>query len=282
MTTSYTEVPVKGIPSKPPDAARAPVTTPATPAATPTTTRTNPVTPKVAAITALAKMMNGPAFERALDDPEPRKLGPSDTWEVSQSLWESSSAMWADLVDRFRLKGDLLTFRPLIYNEAFEDQETTGCAELNNDNSTVKSSSPLPFYCQSDGDNGTLYWPIKTLEKEWEAADDVSSDFILRGLEIMMNQRIGQAIAVKAYDTYEGMPDADSVPRPMPSRTEALGYCFAGTALQGSYFDRETVLNSLAFVYPAHDANQVLFARALAFGFDTNSLGKCMVEFWPR
>jgi hypothetical protein len=277
---SYREVPVRGT-SKPPDAIKAPVPVQTTPA-TPATTRTDPVTPKAKAIAAMAKMLNGPAFQRALDEPRDRVLGPSDAWDASQNQWQATAAMWTDLMDRFRLKGEPLAFRPLVYNDSFEDQEETYCPQLNNGKKVVRSSSPLPFYCPADGKNGVVYWPIKTIEKEWKNADGVPSSVVTRGLDIMMGQRYGEFVAIMVYNTYAGMKGAEEIPRPMQPATEALGYCFAGTALQGQYYDRALALNGLAFAYPAHDDRQVVFARALAFGFDTNSLGKCMLEFWPN
>lgn len=287
----YREMPVTGTAAtkKPPDQTKAPEAVVSTPA-TPTTTRSDPTTPttkpptddKAAAIAVMAEMLNGPAFQRALDEPQSGDLGPSDAYELSQALWQSNSTMWFDLVDRFRLKGKPLAFRLLVYNEAFEDEDTTWCPELNGGKKAVKSSSPLPFYCAADGANGVLYWPVKTIETEWGLADGVPSSVVTRGLNIMFGQLFGEYIAMLTFNTYNGMKGAEAVPRPMQPATQALGYCFAGTALQGRYFDREAALNGLAFAYPAHDANQALFARALAFGFDTNDLGECMVQFWPR
>lgn len=280
---SYREAPVKGTSTSPvAPATKAPVTPKAVVPVPTTTTRTDPVTPEAKAIAVMAKMLNGPAFERALDEPEGRKLGPNDALGVAQAQWQAASAMWTDLMDRFRLKGKPLAFRPLVYNESFDDQEETWCPQLNGGKKAVKSSSPLPFYCPADGTNGVLYWPVKTIEKEWENADGVPSSVVTRGLNIVVNQRYGEFIAMMVYDTYAGMKDAEELPQPMQPATEALGYCFAGTALQGKYFDRQSALNGLAFAYGVHDAKQAEFARALAFGFDTNSLGKCALEFWPK
>jgi hypothetical protein len=292
QVAQYREMPGTGTAAtkkKPPDQTKAPeaaVTTPVTP----TTTRSNPTTPTAkpttdsadASIATMAKMLNGPAFQRALDEPQSRDWAPSDTFELSQTLWQTNATLWFDLVDRFRLKGKPLAFKPLAYNEAFEDEDTTRCPELNGGSKAVMSSSPLPLYCPIDGANGVLYWPIKTIEHEWELADGVPSSMVVRGLNIMFGQRFGEYIAMLTFNTYDGMLGAEATPRPMLPATQALGYCFAGTALQGQYFDREAALNGLGFAYPVHDADQALFARALAFGFDTNDLGKCMVEFWPR
>lgn len=280
---TYREVPVKGATSKPPDTPKVPAATPTTtPPAAPATTRTDPVTPTATSIAVMAKMVNGPAFERALDDPEDRDIDPSNAMEVSQNLWQATDAMWTDLIDRFRLKGKPLKFRPLVYNESFEDQEETWCPQLNGGKKVVKSSNPLPLYCPADGKNGVVYWPIKTIEKELKSADGVPSSVITRGLDIMMSQLYGEFIAIQVYDTYSQMKGAENITQPMQPATEALGYCFAGTALQGQYRDRTAALNGLAFVHPSHDAQQAEYARALAFGFDTNDLGKCMVEFWPK
>lgn len=228
----------------------------------------------------MAKQVNGPAFERALDEPEPRKLRPSAAFDLATSYWDSSSVMWSGLLERFRLKGELPAFRPLAYNESVEDQEVTGCARLNNDKEVI-ASSDRALYCPADGKNGTIYWPVKEFEKRWKASE-LPDEAVTRGLVIQMSQLLGEFLAVRIHETYSGMAAAAEIPLPMQPDITAVGYCFAGTALQGRYLNRDTALAGLALLDLRPESSKEELGRALAFGFDTNSLGKCMVEFWPK
>ncbi|HKX72710.1 MAG TPA: hypothetical protein VJM32_01710 [Candidatus Saccharimonadales bacterium] len=267
--------PSVAVPSKPPDKTGGS----RTPGASATTQRSDPSTPEAAAVDVVANLLNGRAFERALDEPDFTEDSPSDARGVASSYWESSSLLWEELADRLRLKTNPLTFRPLVYNTVHEDMEDTGCAYLNGDSKVVRSSSPAPFFCNADGAGGRIYWPIKSAEKRW-ADSGLPDGTVIRGYAIWLNQLYGQYIGFAVYNTHNRVLGAESLIRPMYDVIGLASMCFAGTILQASFLDREALLAGVSLIYPGEPGKK--YEAALAYGFDQNDLGKCVATYWPR
>lgn len=242
--------------------------------------RNDPVTPEAASIAVFAHQLNGPAHKRALDDPDFGPATASDAWRVADNFWKSTDVLWQDVLDRFNLKGTPPKFRPLVYDANFEDQDATECPDQNAGKALVTSSSPAPFYCRTDGPSGTIYWPVKTMEHLW-AKNGLPTSAMASGFALWMNQLYSEFIAVTAYDTWGSMKGAEYLYPPMPNVNKPISFCFAGTALQGIYLNEDDALAGTQLLGATMPGYKKEYASAARYGFEHDSLGDCVREYWP-